>query len=49
MKKLCRKETHLFFGSQEEQDKKKKKKRLWPSGNGKQRKGLVIEDCLNKL
>ena len=25
MKKLCRKETHLFFGSQEEQDKKKKK------------------------
>ena len=48
MKKLCRKETHLFFGSQEEQDKKKKK-RLWPSGNGKQHKGLVIEDCLNKL
>ena len=26
MKKLCRKETHLFFGSQEEQDKKKKKR-----------------------
>ena len=25
MKKLCRKETHLFFGSQEEQDKKKKR------------------------
>ena len=26
MKKLCRKETHLFFGSQEEQEKKKKKR-----------------------